>query len=145
MKRLYLLVGFPVGPGTSFLATLWWREPVECSRPSLSHVKTSLKVKVASDLITDGCEPPCDCWNLNLGPLEELLHTEPSLQPLFYLFTFQMLSLSLFSPLKPPILASLHLASLRVLPYSPIDSCLTALAFPYTGASSLHFKFHVAI
>ena len=23
MKRLYLLVGFPVGPGTSFLATLW--------------------------------------------------------------------------------------------------------------------------
>jgi hypothetical protein len=34
----------------------------------------------ASDLITDGCEPPRDCWDLNSGPLEELLTTEPSLQ-----------------------------------------------------------------
>ena len=36
------------------------------------------------DLITDGCEPPCGCWELNSGPLEEqaaLLTTEPSLQP----------------------------------------------------------------
>jgi len=40
--------------------------------------------KKASDLITDGCEPPCGCWELNSGPLEEqsvLLTTEPSLQP----------------------------------------------------------------
>ncbi|EDL34418.1 mCG1042149, partial [Mus musculus] len=40
--------------------------------------------KRASDLITDGCEPPCDCWNLNSGPWEEqsvLLTAEPSLQP----------------------------------------------------------------
>jgi hypothetical protein len=38
-----------------------------------------------SDLIMDGCEPPCGCWDLNSGPLEEqLVHltTEPSLQPL---------------------------------------------------------------
>jgi hypothetical protein len=37
-----------------------------------------------SDLITDGCEPPCGCWELNSGPLEEqsvLLTTESSLQP----------------------------------------------------------------
>ncbi|GAB1297090.1 Exocyst complex component 7 [Apodemus speciosus] len=27
--------------------------------------------KRASDPITDGCEPPCGCWNLNSGPLEE--------------------------------------------------------------------------
>ena len=36
----------------------------------------------ASDSITDGCEPSCGCWVLNLGPLEEqsvLLTTEPSL------------------------------------------------------------------
>ena len=36
------------------------------------------------DLITDGCEPPCGCWELNSGPLEEqamLLTAEPSLQP----------------------------------------------------------------
>jgi len=40
--------------------------------------------KRASDPITDGCEPPCGCWDLNSGPLEEqpvLLTAEPSLQP----------------------------------------------------------------
>jgi hypothetical protein len=38
--------------------------------------------KRTSDLITDGCEPPCGCWELNLGLLEEQsvhLTTEPSL------------------------------------------------------------------
>jgi hypothetical protein len=38
----------------------------------------------ASDPITDGCEPPCGCWELNSGPLEEqsvILTAEPSLQP----------------------------------------------------------------
>ena len=32
----------------------------------------------------DGCEPQCDFWELNSGPLEDrlvLLTTEPSLQP----------------------------------------------------------------
>jgi hypothetical protein len=49
----------------------------------------------ASDSITDGCEPPCGCWELNSGPLEEqsvLLTTEPSLQPSssssFFFFSF---------------------------------------------------------
>jgi hypothetical protein len=39
--------------------------------------------KRASDLITDGCELPRSCWDLNSGPSEEqsvLLTTEPSLQ-----------------------------------------------------------------
>ena len=27
--------------------------------------------KRTSDPITDGCEPPCGCWELNSGPLEE--------------------------------------------------------------------------
>jgi hypothetical protein len=39
--------------------------------------------KRASDLFTDGCEPPCGCWYLNSGPLEEqsvLLTAEPSFQ-----------------------------------------------------------------
>jgi hypothetical protein len=48
--------------------------------------------KRASDPITDGCEPPCGCWELNSGPLEEhsvLLTTKPSLQP--YIFTFNHL------------------------------------------------------
>ena len=29
-------------------------------------------------------------------------------------------------------------ASMRVLPHPPTHSCLPTLAFPYTGASSLH-------
>lgn len=35
--------------------------------------------------VTDGCKPPCGCWELNSGSLEEqlmLLATEPSLQSL---------------------------------------------------------------
>ena len=31
--------------------------------------------------VIDGCEPPCGCWESNLGPLEEqqmLLTAEPS-------------------------------------------------------------------
>ena len=45
--------------------------------------------KRAPDLIPDGCEPPCGCWELNSGPLEEqsvLLTSEPSLQPPLELF-----------------------------------------------------------
>jgi hypothetical protein len=43
--------------------------------------------KRASGLVTDGCEPPCGCWDLNSGPPEEqsvLLTTEQSLQPSFF-------------------------------------------------------------
>jgi len=50
---------------------------------TLSHCLQTDQKK-ASDPITDGCEPPCGCWELNSGPLEEqsvLLTTEPSLQP----------------------------------------------------------------
>jgi hypothetical protein len=46
--------------------------------------KYKMHQKRTSDLITYGCEPPCGCWDLNSGPLEEqsvLLTTEPSLQP----------------------------------------------------------------
>jgi hypothetical protein len=46
-----------------------------------------------SGLVTDGCEPPCGCWDLNSGPLEEqsvLLTAEPSLQPRLSLPTPQM-------------------------------------------------------
>jgi len=42
-------------------------------------------LSLTSDMpFTDGCEPPCGCWELNSGPLKEqslLLTTEPSLQP----------------------------------------------------------------
>jgi hypothetical protein len=45
-----------------------------------------------SDVVTDGCEPPCGCWDLNSGPLEEqpvLLTAEPSLaqlKPFLFLY-----------------------------------------------------------
>ena len=44
----------------------------------------------AADLITDGCELPRGCCELNPGPLKEqlvLLTAEPSLQPDFSKFT----------------------------------------------------------
>ena len=53
-------------------------------------------------LITDGCEPPCGCWEMNSGPLEEqamLLTTEPSFQPFhsflniyFYVYVYACVS-----------------------------------------------------
>ena len=43
----------------------------------------------APDLITDGCEPPCGCWELNSGPLEEQRgYSEPVLQPKMETFMF---------------------------------------------------------
>jgi hypothetical protein len=39
--------------------------------------------KRTSDLIMDGCEPPCGCWDLNSGPSKEqsvLLTAEPSIK-----------------------------------------------------------------
>jgi hypothetical protein len=55
-------------------------------------VSTLTHQKRASDPITDGCEPPCGCWELNSGPLEEqsvLLTTEPSIQPKKVIFKEQ--------------------------------------------------------
>jgi hypothetical protein len=45
----------------------------------------SASQKSSPDLIMDGCELPCGCWELNSGPLEKqsvLLTSESSLQPL---------------------------------------------------------------
>jgi hypothetical protein len=61
--------------------------------------------KRASDLIIDGCEPPCGCWELNSGPLEEqsvFLTAEPSLQaPLVFLKCKSIRSLNSWS--VPPL------------------------------------------
>ena len=40
---------------------------IECSPASCLQAHQNR----ASDPITDGCEPPCGCWELNLRPLEE--------------------------------------------------------------------------
>ena len=46
----------------------------------------------------DGCEPPCVCWDLNSGSLEEqsvLLTAKPPLQALGSSFIFSLTKLSL--------------------------------------------------
>ena len=51
---------------------------VHCSSCLQTHQKRS------SNPVKDGCESPCDCWELNSVPLEEqlvLLTAELSLQP----------------------------------------------------------------
>jgi hypothetical protein len=51
---------------------------------STPAASTSACQKRASDPNVGGYEPPCGCWELNSGPLEEqsmLLPAEPSLQP----------------------------------------------------------------
>ena len=53
---------------------------------SVDHVCAVTEKRVLGSpgtVITDGCQPPCGCWDLNSGPLEDqpvLLTTEPSLQ-----------------------------------------------------------------
>jgi hypothetical protein len=62
------------------------------SKRFINYVYSGLPVympagqKRTPDLIIDGCEPPCGCWELNSGPLEEqpvLLTSEPSFQSPF--------------------------------------------------------------
>ena len=49
-----------------------------------------------------------------------------------------MLSPYPVSPLQPSYPIPPYPASMKVLPNHPTHSCFTALAFLYTGASSLH-------
>ena len=51
----------------------------------LVHLPPEESVGTPVTGITHICEPPCACWESNLGPVEEqpvLLTAEPSLQPL---------------------------------------------------------------
>ena len=64
---------------------------------SVLSARMPAHLKRASDFIIDGCEPPCSCWELNSGTLEEqpvLLTGEPSLQPepvLLFLTSYEIL------------------------------------------------------
>jgi hypothetical protein len=72
---------------SEFKASLVYRVSSRTSRATQRNPvskQTNKQTKRASDPITDGCEPPCGCWELNSGPLEKwpvLLTAEPSLQP----------------------------------------------------------------
>ena len=51
---------------------------------SCIHVCMYVCVRVSGTRVIDSCELPCECWELNLDPLEEkpvLLTVEPPLQP----------------------------------------------------------------
>jgi hypothetical protein len=86
--------------------------------------------KRASDLIMDGCEPPCGCWDLNLGPSEEqsvLLTTEPSLQPFNLLDSFQSRALEthltvtpVLSPVQTPYMNFILLKDTTLLALSQL-------------------------
>ena len=47
--------------------------------------KCLYRLKRVSDLIMDGCEPPCGCWNLNSGPSEEQSVLSHFTSPSFFL------------------------------------------------------------
>ena len=72
--------------------------------------------------ITDGCELPCGCWELNPGPLEEqlvILTIEQSLQPqgprfLLLLFVFVFVTGFLFVALICPGTSSVDQAGLKL-------------------------------
>jgi hypothetical protein len=61
--------------------------------------------KRASDPITDGCELPRSCWELNSGPLEEpLSHLSIPLRALFYTGFFSISDLYYPQKILPAIL-----------------------------------------
>ena len=69
---------------------------------------------MVSDLgVTDSCELPCRCWELNPGPLEEwsvLLTTEPFLQPP------KLKNFNVIVSMSAPLPSSLKDVNLRVCP-----------------------------
>jgi hypothetical protein len=48
---------------------------------SVQSARTPECQKRATDVIIDGCEPPCGCWLLNAAPLEEQPELLTALQP----------------------------------------------------------------
>jgi hypothetical protein len=77
--------------------------------------------------VMDGCEPPCGCWDLNSGPLEEqsvLLTAEPSYQP------------------ENPFLKAVFLAHMNIfLPSHGCTCAMTCILAP--SASSSHKKYEI--
>jgi hypothetical protein len=91
--------------------------------------------KRASGPITDGCKPPCGCWELNLGPLEEqsvLLTAEPSLQPPYQFFFWDAMNWTQGFPLAKWVLnQKLHAESSHSSYH--LTSCFQSPPFPHTA------------
>ena len=78
----------PIGESKQVIAFLPLKKRfiIVICKYTVSVICLHIHQKRASDLIMDGCEPPCGCWDLNSGPSEEqsmLLTAEPFLQPHF--------------------------------------------------------------
>ena len=78
--------------------------------------------KRESDLVTDGCEPPCGCWDLNSGPSEE--QSGGCSYPLSHLT----------SPILVPFFRPLSLCFLNLIPSSSI---LPRVSFPQLSYMSV--------
>jgi hypothetical protein len=103
--------------------------------------------KRASYSIIDSCEPPCSCWELNSGPLDEqtvLLTAEPSLQPHQFSFRGRLPSQPGFNEksvypltweLSPGILPPFRSGGIPVLTWHhrkmPFSLSLTACCVPF--------------
>ena len=127
--------------------------------------------KRASDSITDDCELPCGCWELNSGPLEEqsmLLIAEPSpaCLSLFWYIPYHIKLLfcpsltQLLEPLcmgeysqEPPVepqsQESCVFLSTRLIPLTPWQNTLTTSPTNWKQdsmclwASPIHYACHV--
>ena len=94
-RNVYNLFSYPSSPGTngltvSFIYLIIFKKIylfILCMWVHCSCLQTHQKR--ALDPMTDGCEPPCGCWDLNSGPSQEqsvLLPAEPSRQPIWLVF-----------------------------------------------------------
>ena len=63
------------------------------------------------DSITDGCEPPCGCWESNSGPLEErlvLLTSEHLSSPVFIFIIMMFLLRKVLNFDEVPLIDSFY-------------------------------------
>ena len=90
------------------------------------------------DLTIDDCEPPCGCWELNSGLMEEqpvLLSTEPFFQPpnrfLNYSLLLKCPPFHFYSSVLPFVLVTIHLQN---------TSCLNKNTFCPKDREMIGFK-----
>jgi len=99
------------------------------------------------DDITDGCEPPCGCWELNLGPLEGqfvLLTTEPFLRPKVLKVLKWWSGLCMFTCLLYLILNSNPSSKRNHSQVTLVKAASTAACLSYTTAPIVLFPAHVS-
>ena len=84
--------------------------------------KLKEKVRSSGTGVKDGCEPPCRCWESNLGPLEEqtlFITADLSFYPREYVFSLFLPTKQCFQSLlcrKPKILKPVVIESPLVQP-----------------------------